>query len=55
MYCTGNRSPTSSEVQSHDQLLSLNTHATILHVSAAIFDASAHHVLLGVFNIQHPI
>jgi hypothetical protein len=55
VYHTGNLSPTSSENQPLDQPLFVDTHETFLHVSAALSDASAYHVLLCNFNINHPI
>ncbi len=54
VYRTGNLSPTSSENQPRDEPLLVDTHETFSHVSAALSDASAHHVLLGDFNIQSP-
>ncbi len=54
-YCTRNLSPTSSENQPPDEPLLVDTHEIFLHVSAALCDASAYHVLLGDFNIHHPI
>jgi endonuclease/exonuclease/phosphatase family metal-dependent hydrolase len=52
---TGNLSPTSSENQLPDESLLVDTHEISLHVSAALSDTSAHHVLLGDFNIHQPI
>ncbi len=55
VYRTGNLSPTSSDNQPRDEPLLVDTHEIFSHVSAALSDASAHHVLLGNFNIHHPI
>ncbi len=55
VYRTRNLSPTSSENQLLDELLLVDIHEILLHVSAALSDASAHHVLLGDFNTNHPI
>jgi hypothetical protein len=53
VYRTGNLSSSHSEVQPPDDLLSVDTHIIFSHVSAALSDTSAHHVLLGDFNIHH--
>ncbi len=55
VYSTGYLSLSSSENHPPDGLLSVDTHKIFLHVSAALSDASAHYVLLGDFNIDHPI
>ncbi len=54
-YRTGNLSPTSSEIQPPDEPLLVDTLEIVSHVSVALSDASAHHVLLGDFNIHHSI
>jgi exonuclease III len=55
VYCTRNISLSSSKNQPHDVPLSVDTHKIFLHVYAALTYNSAHHVLLGDFNIHHPI
>jgi hypothetical protein len=55
VYLTRKFSPTSSENQPPDEPLLVDTHEIFSHVSTALSDASAHHVLLGNFNIYHPI
>jgi hypothetical protein len=55
VYRTRNISPSSSENQPLDEPLSVITHEIFLHVSAALSDTYAHHVLLGDFNIHHSI
>ncbi len=54
VYRTGNLSPTLLEHQHPDEPLSVDTHEIFSHVSIAFSDTSAHHVLLGDFNIHHP-
>jgi exonuclease III len=54
VYCTRNISPSSLDNQSLDDPLSVNTHEIFSHASAALSYTSAHHVLLGDFNIHHP-
>ncbi len=54
LYPTGNYSSTSSENQSLDKPLSVDTHKILVQASIALSDASAHHVLLGDFNFHHP-
>ncbi len=53
VYRTQNPPHTASESQPPDEPLSLETHERFSFVSAAIFDASADHVRLGDFNIDH--
>ncbi len=48
-------SSTTSESQHPDDPLPVNTHEIFSHVSTALSDAYACHVLLGDFNIHHPI
>ncbi len=55
VYHTRNLSPTSSENQPLDEPLLVDTYEIFSHVSTALSDASAHPVLLGDFNIHHPI
>ncbi len=55
VYRTRNFSPTSSENQPPDEPLLVDAHEIFSHVSTALSDASAHHVLLGDFTIHHPI
>jgi hypothetical protein len=38
-----------------DEPLSVDTHEILSHVSTALSDTSAYHVLLGDFNIHHSI
>jgi hypothetical protein len=54
VYRTRNLPPTSSENQPPDEPLPLDTHEIFSFVSAAISDASADHILLGDFNLNHP-
>jgi hypothetical protein len=53
VYHIGNLSPTCSENKHLDEQLSVDTHEKFSHVSAALSDAPAHHVLLGNFNIHY--
>jgi hypothetical protein len=54
VYRMQNFSPTSSENQPLDELLSHDTHEILSFVSAGFSDASTDHVLLGDYNIHHP-
>ncbi len=53
VYQTENLSPTSSEYEHPNEPLSVDTHKIFSHVSTALSDTSAYHVLLGDFNIHH--
>jgi hypothetical protein len=52
--CTRNFFPSSSVKQPSDEPLSVDTYETISHVSAALSETSANHVLPGDFNIHYP-
>jgi hypothetical protein len=54
VYGTRNLFPSSSENQPPIEPLSLDTHDIFPYVSTAVSDASANHVLLGYYNINHP-
>ncbi len=54
VYPIGNLSSTSSEKQHADEPLQVATHEIFLHVSTALSDTTAYHVLFGDFSIHHP-
>jgi hypothetical protein len=54
VYCTENLSPTLSKYEHPEEPLLVDTQKIFLHVSTALSDTSAYHVLLGDFNTHHP-
>jgi hypothetical protein len=54
VYRKGNLSPTYLENQLPDLHISVESHEFYLHISAALSNTFAHHVLLSDFNIHHP-
>jgi hypothetical protein len=54
VYCTRNLLPSSTEIQPPDKPLSVDPHEIFPHVSTALPDTSADHVLLGDFKFTIP-